>query len=139
VPPTRIQTARAAAKKLSDRSNELNAELAKAEEAIAALRVGVRATVVLEVDEEEGTETHLCFERHEGKWSLTIRDGRPELEDWSTTPLLKASRRRRMEAAQLLPALVDELVLRIESEIGQVEPSIGATQGFIERLRSAKA
>jgi hypothetical protein len=135
----RIKKARATATRLGAKSNELNEELTKAEEAIAALRLGVSAQVMMHADDESGDETYLCFERFEGKWSLTILEGRPDVEMWSTNPLMKVSRSLRMEAARNLPALVDKLMERTETEIVEVDETTAKVAAFVKELREAQS
>jgi hypothetical protein len=135
----KIKKARVTAAKLAEKSNELNDVLLKAQDAIAALRLGVSASVLMHIEETNAAETYLSFERYEGKWSLTILEGHPAFEEWSTTPLLKASRRLRMEASKLLPALVDKLMEQTEKEIGEVDESKSAVVSFVKELQEAQS
>lgn len=135
----RLKTARSVAATLAEKSNELNETLVKAQEAITALRLGVSGSVLMYVDEEDGTETYLSYERYDGKWCLTIMSGRPELENWTTTDLLKTTRRTRIAAARRLPELVDDLMKKTETEVGQVDESIATIRSFIKELKEAQS
>lgn len=135
----RIKKARAAATRLAEKSDVLNAAIMKAQEAIAGLRLGVGASVLMEDDDPNGTEVYLSFERLEGTWGLIVATYSTYHDEWNRVPLLKASRSRRMAAVDLLPRLVETLLEKTEQEIDDVGKSAAAAEAFAAKLREAQS
>jgi hypothetical protein len=138
----RLAAARAKAKVLAEKTDDLNEVLRSAEDAISALKLGVPGWVGLEgerEDSDDATETSLQWGRFEGKWCLAIVEGRPDMEDWHATPLLRCSRTLRVDAARKLPELLDNIIARVDEEISEVEKSALAASDFVVRLRTEGA
>ena len=136
----RLSAALARARDVSERMNtaigELNKAIISAENAIAALNLGVTAAVDLTGPHDE-FEQCLRFGKENGHWCLTVESAplNPEPEDWDSNPLLNTSRETRIKAVEKLPDLVDKLVARAESEIIEVETAATQVEAFVQRVR----
>jgi hypothetical protein len=122
-------------------TDELNAVLTDAGTCLTDLRIGVAAGVEMESDDAyDDEEIWLSFRKHEGKWALVIDRYRMSTQERvSTTPLLKASRALRMEAAGLLPDLVVSLIKRTSDEVKSVERCVQSVVALNAELREAKS
>jgi hypothetical protein len=98
--------ARVLATEMGSATDELNASLTEAEKAIADLKLGVTTTVLMAQDERAGWFRVLAFGKEKQSWRLLVEEGYEGDEDPSITPLVNSSRAIRLEAVELLPALV---------------------------------
>jgi hypothetical protein len=137
----RIKKARVAAVKLNQATDALNAALKEAEKTIAGLRLGVSASVPMPSSEVEESDSgaSLAFKRHRGEWCLVVEEFVEAEASVTTTPLLECSRDDRLEAADLLPELVDALLSETETLIGDVDTKIESVTAFTKRLREAQS
>jgi hypothetical protein len=135
----RLREARTSADVLATKSDALNDMLTQAEEAIAALRLGVTGRVVLDTDPEDGVETSLGFKRCDGRWCLTIDVSHPFSEQITTTQLLKASRDLRVRAGHSLGPLVVSMIDAARQEIELVDASASAAAAFVGHMREAQS
>jgi hypothetical protein len=145
VPPEtladRIKAARLGAAALNDATDRLNGVFVEAEKALVGLKLGVQAYVEMVDDEghEDITPT-LAFRKHEGNWTLVVDVPFPDGSDrWSTCHLLKASRELRLQAADLLPQLVEQLIEKTASKVDEVNERVKAVEGLVSELKRAKS
>lgn len=100
--------------------DELNRELARAEEALDALPVKWAASVEIEEagPTSPGVTTLLSFhEATHRKWGLFVESGPDDgPEFWDEQPLSQASRKLRVKAAEALPRLLEEMIASAEAE-----------------------
>jgi hypothetical protein len=137
-----LARAREVAPKLGSAADELNAALARAEEALASLRLGVTASVDLEEDGGSGSDWFelLTFGKQGAAWKLLIETGEGGFpETFSTSPLLNASREKRLLAAERLPRLVEELVKEAEEQIAHVRARAEAVDTLVTSISSVRA
>lgn len=136
----RIKIARQTSAHLNDATDRLNERLSEVEAALVDLQLGVKGFVRMSLEDTGYDETrHLAFRKHEGQWCLVVDDESADPLDFSTTPILKASRAVRIEAADLLPALVDNLIERTATQADEVEKRVQSLAGLSAELREAKS
>jgi len=83
-------------------TEKLNAALVRAEETIRGLRLGVSASVPI----APGAAAELRWGKRGGEWGLLVV---ASLEEVGATPVLSASREKRILAAKAIPTLVAEM------------------------------
>jgi hypothetical protein len=108
------------APKLGSATDELNAAIGRAEQAIASMKLGVSASVTLTEDSEQSYDRLelLTFQKEGASWRLLVERGiAGEPESWSSTPLVNASRETRLLAADRLPELIAKLITEAESHV----------------------
>ncbi len=111
---------------LNEASDRVSKQIAEVESALGALRLGVRAWVLVESSQESVESedvrtkerkytslTHflsLGYTRHKGKWALVVAEGYEEFSDDEDpnriTPLLEARRDVKLAAVEKIPALL---------------------------------
>src|ERR1700738_1169264 len=91
---------------LSAAADALNKAIEEAEQAIAALKLGVRASVNMFSDDEIGWAQDLAFGKEAKTWRLLVETTHQGAETSEVTPLVNASREIRLHAIGLLPDLV---------------------------------
>lgn len=134
-----LSRARELKTKLAAAADELNRSIAEAEAAIAALQIGVRASVVLEGDPETLWSRLLVFGKDAKGWRLLVSEGRDPIPDsWTEQPLQNASREVRLQAIKMLPALVQAMVTTAEKEIQRLEGAATASRLFVEELAKGR-
>jgi len=121
------------ASELATVTDTLNESLARAEEALAALGLGVSASVVLESEPETEWAQYLAFRKDGAKWQLFV-DTVTGDEHWKTTPLTSVSREVRKKAALKLDDLYRELLAEAEREVAQVRQAVEAVEEFSDRI-----
>src|SRR5207237_8172484 len=102
------------------------------------LRLGVPGYVQMHVEDEPGFppwEKVLAFQKEGKQWKLMILSG-PEGDLQNSTPLTNASRDSRLEALDLLPLLVQEMLERAEKHVSEVEEKTERALKFIASLKS---
>ncbi|MBX3206099.1 MAG: hypothetical protein KF764_13590 [Labilithrix sp.] len=119
----RLAHARNLSADLNASTDKLNASLEVLERKFRELDLGVEASIDLTSDwEREGNEwRRLCFEKVGGGWRFSIVTGNEAIEpNFDSTPLLKASRAWRLEAAMKMDALLEEMINEAERQIDMV-------------------
>lgn len=91
-------------------TNELNAAIARFEDALNKLGLGVRVEIDM-----PGHSVKLAYGRFHDVWQLVVLF---DNDTWE--PLLNTSRARRCVAADLFPSLRIALLVKAEEEIGHV-------------------
>jgi len=120
--------------------DELNEELDRAEIALCSLPVKWAADVEIDSIAEADFATVLSFrESHHNKWGLFVESG-PEgdPEFWVSQPLNQASRILRVKAAEALPALLEEIVARAESESVRIQRARKRAAEFVNFMSSKR-
>jgi len=129
-PPAGLAEALARARdlkpKLDGATDEMNRSIHEVEVALAALHLGVRASVTIEsrTDQQFSFTWYRClvFGKDAKVWRLLIEEGRDDHpEDIDFTPLVNASREVRLQATEHLAELVWAIVKTAEEEIARVE------------------
>jgi hypothetical protein len=122
--------------KLAEATDKLNQAIAAAEQAIAALHLGVRAAVSMYSGPDHNPwYTNLVFGKDGKTWRLFIETGHPSHPDQEElTPLTNASREHRIRAVELLPDLVRELIVTAEQEIQRVEQKTSEANEFVANI-----
>lgn len=123
---------------MNEATDQLNASLSGAEEAIANLNLGVTAGVVMEQD-PQGWEELLTFGKDKQAWRLLFESG-PEPGDpeyWSSTPLVKASRAIRLKAVNFLVPLVEKLISTANEEVENIRAQTKTVQDLTAKLRES--
>ena len=136
--PTPLAQAREIAPLLGKVTDALNERLTEAEDALAALNLGVTAGVVLRSDED--STTCLRFGKEGGAWRLTV-------ESWSdydpetvhSSLLANSSRETRLEAVSKLGDLLSELLAVARSQITDVEAAAEEVSSFVRSVRGETA
>jgi hypothetical protein len=125
-----IRRARELRPELDRVTEQLNAEIALAEQAVRGLRLGVAGTVPISVD---GDRTDaLSWARHGGDWGFTYDvTVAGALE---RTPLLRSSRAQRLRAVPFFAALVNELARNVDVELERVRAAHAQYADFAETL-----
>jgi hypothetical protein len=123
---------------LADATDELNEILKEAEQAFFALKLGVEASVTINSDEETAWMETLSFGKYEHAWKLMVNSGYLEAPDWaSSVHVTSASRATRLQAAKLIPALYDKLLLVAESQIASIRHETATLREFTRALSKA--
>jgi hypothetical protein len=136
-----LARAREASDKLGEVTDAMNAVIAEAEKAIADLRLGVPGYAQMYVPDDPAMppwEKVLAFQKDGKQWRLMIGSG-PEGDIDSWTPLTNASRDSRLEAVDLLPKVVQDMLERAEKEVTEVEDKTEQALKFIESLKPPRA
>jgi len=118
------------AKGLTGATEALNTKLLTATFALAGLGYGVTA----DVDLGPPTGLRLALVKDDGTWRLvTFTENRENL-----TPLLNASRERRLRAVEMLPRLREELDMVAKAELAKVMASLRTLDAFLKTMHPAK-
>ena len=108
---------------LAKATDELNEVLRDAEDRLAALNLGVAAEIAL------SDCVHLRFGKHGAGWALLCIRGD------QTDPIVSASRRVRVEAAQALPRLRAALLETATTQEAAVRFAVLEARKFLASLR----
>jgi hypothetical protein len=125
---------------LSAATDSLNERLAKAEESLRGLNLGVAAAVPMMFSDDEGWSEDLAFRKHENSWRLMFDSnygGDPQHD--TSVPLLNARREARLEATEHLDELLEALIAAAEAESRKVAESIRAVDSFVARVQALGA
>lgn len=110
--------------------DNLNAEIQSLEKKLTKVNLGVTAAVSFDLDSEEiiaGHFRNLHFTKNGNEWCFMVVDGREFNDDLvinSQTPLVRASMATRLEAARLLPKLLEALIVRAEQDVEEITEAI---------------
>jgi hypothetical protein len=117
---------------LDEVDTRLKKQIERAEEALSALKVGVRFSKKLSEERISGYAEFLAFDRYGGKWRLLHEAGPDggEEHEWTTRPLADCNRDLRGEAMAMLPELLEEAVEAISRRIAE-------RQALVEELDDA--
>ena len=123
--------------KATDRLNEV---LTRFEEALAALKLGVAASVVLDEAEDGSWIQYLSFTKTHGSFKLVVEAGQEGTpESFNTTPITSASRETRLTAVEHLPTLYKALLKEFDAEVTRVNESITRVEELERALRTKAA
>jgi hypothetical protein len=129
-----LERANAIRPMLSAATDELNKAIEEAEQTIAALQLGVRASVNLYSDEGgTGWYQDLVFGKEAKSWRLLVETGDAS-ERSEITPLVNASREIRLDAVERFPALVSRLFQVAEEEIHRVQERTATARKFTQSI-----
>lgn len=134
-----LERARALRPKLSEATDRLNQAIVEAEKAIAALQLGVRASVVLHhtppnADQPLGWYEYLTFGKEGRIWRLLIETGDDVNPEYDVIPLVNASRELRLQAIEKLHDLVEEMIAKAESTVQEVEQKTAEVKQFVASI-----
>ncbi len=131
---------RASADALANVTDELNSKIAEAETSLAALKLGVRASVLIREDTNSETGlswySHLSFGKWEKSWRLLYETSSDFHDEVETTPLTNASREVRLQAIDVMPDLLLAMVESAEKEADEVKSKLDALGEFVELTKS---
>jgi hypothetical protein len=140
--PALMERARKLGPELGGAADQLNSAIQTAEKALAALKLGVAASVLL-YSGEDGNWERLGFDKHGDAWRFVIEAGHALNDDhWSTSLLVNASRQTRREAVALFPDLLSALVEAAEAELAAVDAAARDAESFttvVQAMRHAGA
>lgn len=131
-----LDRATAASTRLHRATDALNKKIAEVEAALVAQNIGVEARVMLETSEELPSTVVLAFAKRSNKqWGLLI-EITTELDGFETTqaPIANASRDHRLAAVDALPALVEQLAERAESQLAAVQSATATATTILDAL-----
>jgi hypothetical protein len=131
-----LERGRKLAATLTAATDHLKEAVADTEKAFVALRLGVCGSVLMWSDDD--VEEHLTFAPNEGSWKLLI-ERRPlgaEPHEGTVTRLLTASHGARVEAIDFLPALLADVVEKMEAQIAVVRAKSAIASELTTTLRS---
>lgn len=114
--------------KLHQMTDHLNLLLEQIEVDLNACTLGVTACVPIP---ELGTDKHLGYGKHDGKWGLLYISGDSRVS-WANT-----SREFRVNATHHLPDLVCRLRDELESQTAKVKEATASVQDFLRTLEAA--
>jgi hypothetical protein len=134
-----LAKAREARQTLAAATEELNDSIAKAEQELLALKLGVTASVLLEQGED--WESYLRFGKHGDKWRLVYESGpvMGEPEDWRDEPLLNASKEVRLRAVDKFEELLIALVDKATEQAEDVRTKATRATSFAETVAKTRA
>jgi hypothetical protein len=125
---------------LHEATDRLNLALLEAEEALQELRLGVSASVLLELDQDTDWFQALEFCRSGKDFKLMVTSGTidDEPSSFNLTHITSASREIRLRAVQELPALHTALLKAFHIEVQRVEASVTQVSAFVRSLRKSE-
>ncbi|MDI1481181.1 hypothetical protein [Polyangium sp. y55x31] len=138
---TKLARARALSAELSAATDTLNAAIRDSEQALAALNLGVTASVDLYPEEtsEEVWMQYLRFGKDATGWRLLLESGYEfDSGSWSVSPLLNASKEVRLKAVEKFPALLDKLIETAEEHLELVKKRVAEATTFTKKIKGAK-
>jgi hypothetical protein len=122
--------------KLAKAADKFNAAIIRTEQALAALKLGVRGSVEISED-PDGSFVNLVWGKYNGEWHLLIEEGRRDRPDEEYESLLtSAPRWVRQNAIRHLDELAIQLTKTIDGEIKRVEESTVEIENFAERIET---
>jgi len=133
-----LDRARVAGAKLGAVTDKLNRSLEEIETELANLNLGVTAKVRMEVVQFEHYDVirNIRFGKFNQEWRLLYESGpEDDEENWSSGPLLNASREIRLLAIDHLPALIEELVRTAETEISTVTAKVNEVESLARLVK----
>lgn len=136
-----LDRARDVSARLATATDKLNVSLQQIETELAALNLGVTAAVEMEQFEAAPGLTitkELRFGKADREWKLLYESG-PDTGDpdnWSSTPLLNASRENRLLAVAHLPKLIKALVDVAEKEIKNVSAKADEVEALARLVKT---
>jgi len=126
-------------RRLQEAADRLNKSLAGFEKALADLKLGVSASIVLDQEEDGDWIQYLVFRKVQGAFKLVVESGQDGIpESFNTTPITSSSRETRLRAVEALPDLYKKLLNAFDDEIKRVNESITRVEE-LERALRAKA
>jgi hypothetical protein len=138
---TALVRARNYGPRLAETTDEVNEGLRDATEAIKSLGLGVSGFVEFPLDTDDPNsdwQRYLRFGKLDNEWCLCVLEGPGGMgeEAYRPEPLLNCSKKVRLAAVDLLPALVAELVSKAEKAIVESEKKAKALSMFVSAVRS---
>jgi hypothetical protein len=121
---------------ITDRINPL---IARAEKALAGMRLSVSGAIELEPP-ENGWLTQLAFRKADKEWGLFVEIGAEgqQDKDWDVTRLHNASRATRLRALKILPDLAQELFQRAQDQMRGAAETVDEAETFIAALEARR-
>lgn len=113
-------------------TDQINPLIARAEKALAGLRLGVTASVPLGSD--EGYEHYLTFGKADKEWVLTLEVCQHDGQPWTTKRLHTASREWRLIALKALPELKEALHARAQTELTAARETVEQATAYLNTL-----
>jgi hypothetical protein len=135
-----LQRARRVAPELASATDAVNLALERVEQALAALNLGVTASVNLYPGCVDDWQQCLGFGKDGSTWRLVLESGPAggDDEDWSQSPLLSTSKEVRLRAVERLPALVDKLVEVAERQVGTFRAAAAKAEALATAIAETK-
>lgn len=117
-----IERARDVGRRLTEATEQLNTVIARAENVLVELDLGIEASVPLNV-----RELKLVFKKYKDDWGLFVED------QGDLMPLRKSSRAIRIAAANNFQALFDQIITVGNARLGEVEEALQSANDFVDR------
>lgn len=114
----------------------INPLIERAEKALAALRLGVSASVSIQ-NADDGWISVLCFEKAGSEWVLVHDEGHAnDPASWKSTRLTATSRATRLKCLRFLPELEKALVEKAEAELQMALGTVSDAEAYLAELEA---
>lgn len=137
-----LQRARRVAPELRAAVDATNLAIERVEEALAALNLGVTASVNLDPKPPSDGDwlQYVRFGKDGSTWRLMLESGvcGDGKEDWSQSPLLSASKEVRLQAVERLPDLINALVDAAEDQVRRFRAAAEKAQALAAAIAETK-
>jgi hypothetical protein len=120
--------------RLAAATNALNTKIAEFENALASLKLGVKASLALECDELVLEGRDLLFQKWGANWRLVVWTIDDTLEKEDHDLLENMRREVRLQAVERFPDMLDALVRAAEKEIERVTDSASSIDHLIPEI-----
>lgn len=128
------EQARVLRPRLAAATDALNKKIADFENALATLKLGVKASLAFERDEFDSAGRDLLFQKWGKDWRLVVRTF-DEAVDKQDYDLLENMRREtRLAAVERFPELLDALILAGEAEVERINTSANSIERLIAEI-----
>lgn len=117
-----IERARDVGRRLTEATERLNVVIARAEQVLVGLDLGIEASVPLNV-----RDVKLVFKRYKEDWGLFVDD------QGDLAPLRKSSRAIRIAAAHNFQALFEQIISVGNARLNEVEEALHSANDFVDR------
>ena len=114
---------------LESATDFLTSSIVRAEEAVAALHLGVAASVPFPLDgDDAGLDRRLRFGKVGDRWRFSVETRH------GSNPLVNASRMVRGAATRYVDAILEALLKEARKEVGDVAERCSAVEDFVRRI-----
>ncbi len=136
----KLRQARSLAAGLSKITDALNIAIADAELAFIGLMLGVTAEVAIgdPVSPDNPIEETISFRKEGNAWGLFYEWFDHQGDHYERTALLKASKEIRIQAADVLPRLVDAMIEKASQQQIAMANRIAVLEDLTAQLKAAK-
>ena len=142
-----LQELASSAHNLNSLSDQLTKQVTEVESSLNKMAIGLTAYVNTEQWSDETGDHYdiwrLCYEKHSGKWGLTIThlwgyesDPEGESETW---PFRDAPREHRLKAVEKIPELVEALVKKSNDFASDISAATSYAEGLAAAFNKSNA